>query len=149
MTKILYEREIIVCVYLLEIVISFNMATMDEYIYQLLAEIANENSALHHLVQNILYEPIPDFVKGRLLKPLQPGNYRSAPLPPPPAPRKRKPPKERQSWSSLTHYLLTRRFDQSRTTSKRFWRCLKKSRDTSLSSTERHGKSVASCEVGR
>ena len=50
-----------------------NMATMDKYIDQLLAEIPDKNSALHHVVQNILDEPIPDFVKGRLLKPL-PGN---------------------------------------------------------------------------
>ena len=61
------------------------MATMDEYIDQLLAEIPDKNSALHHVVQNILDELIPDFVKGRLLKPLQPGNYR-----PSPAPRKKK-----------------------------------------------------------
>ena len=61
------------------------MATMDEYIDQLLAEIADENSAFHYVVQNILDEPIPDFVKGRLLKPLQPGNNR-----PSPAPRKKK-----------------------------------------------------------
>ena len=61
------------------------MATMDEYIDQLLAEIADENSAFHYVVQNILDEPIPDFVKGRLLKPLQPGNNR-----PSPAPRKNK-----------------------------------------------------------
>ena len=67
------------------------MATMDEYIDKLLAEIADENSALHHGVQNILDEPIPDFVKGRLLKPLQPANYR-----PSPAPHK-KLPNERQS----------------------------------------------------
>ena len=62
-----------------------NMATMDEYINQLLAEIPDTNSALHHVVQNILDEPIPDFVKGRLLKSLQPGNFR-----PSPAPRKQK-----------------------------------------------------------
>ena len=58
---------------------------MDEYIDQLLTEIPDKNSALHHVVQKILDEPIPDFVKGRLLKPLQPGNYR-----PSPAPRKKK-----------------------------------------------------------
>ena len=57
------------------------MATMDEYINQLLAEIADKNSALHHVVQNIMDEPIPDFVKGRLLKTLQPGNYRPSPAP--------------------------------------------------------------------
>ena len=57
------------------------MATVNEYIDQLLAEIANENSALRHVVQNILDEPIPDFVNGRLLKPLQHGNY--GPSPPP------------------------------------------------------------------
>ena len=49
----------------------------------------------------------------------------------------------------MTHYLLIRRFEQSMTTSKRFWRCLKKSRKTSLSPTERHWYSAASCEVGR
>ena len=48
------------------------MATLDEYPDQLLEEIPDENSALHHVVQNILDEPIPDFVKKRLLKPLQP-----------------------------------------------------------------------------
>ena len=57
------------------------MATMDEYINQLLTEIADENLALHHVVQNTLDEPIPDFVKGRLLKPLQPGNYQPSPAP--------------------------------------------------------------------
>ena len=62
-----------------------NMATIDEYIDQLLAGIPDKNSALHHVVQKILDEPIPDFVKGPLLKPLQPGNYRSSP-----APRKKK-----------------------------------------------------------
>ena len=67
------------------------MATMDEYMDQLLAEIADENSALHHVVQNILDKPIPDF-KGRLIKLLQPGNYRLSP-----APRKKKPPKDRSS----------------------------------------------------
>ena len=46
------------------------MATIDGYIDQLLAEIVEENLALNHEVQNILDEPIPDFVKGRLLKPL-------------------------------------------------------------------------------
>ena len=54
---------------------------MDEHIDQLLAEIADENSALHHMVKNILDEPIPDFVTGRLLKPSQPGNYRPSPAP--------------------------------------------------------------------
>ena len=38
------------------------MATLDEYIDQLLAVIADENSAQHHVVQNILDEHIPDFV---------------------------------------------------------------------------------------
>ena len=58
---------------------------MDEYIDQVLAEIADENSALHHVVQIILDAPIPDFVKGRLLRPFQHGNSR-----PSPAPRKKK-----------------------------------------------------------
>ena len=57
------------------LLVPVDMATIDEYIDQLLAEIADENSALHHVVQNILDEPIPDFVKACLLKPLQPGNY--------------------------------------------------------------------------
>ena len=38
-----------------------NIATMDEYIDQLLAEIFDKNSALHHVVQTILDEPIPFF----------------------------------------------------------------------------------------
>ena len=58
---------------------------MDEYIEQLLAEMPEENLTLRHVVQNILDEPIPDSVKGRLLKPLWPGKYR-----PTPAPRKKK-----------------------------------------------------------
>ena len=37
-------------------------------------------------LHNILDKPIADFVQRRLLKPLQPGNYR----PPPPQPRKKK-----------------------------------------------------------
>ncbi|MEW8687326.1 MAG: hypothetical protein AB2556_16060 [Candidatus Thiodiazotropha sp.] len=64
---------------------SSNMGTMDEYIKQILAEIPEKNSTLHNVVQNILDEPIPDSVKGRLLKPLQPGKYRRSP-----APRKKK-----------------------------------------------------------
>ena len=56
---------------------------MDEYIDQILAEMPD--SALHDVVQNILDEPIPQAVKGRLLKPLQPRKYR-----PTPAPRKKK-----------------------------------------------------------
>ena len=58
---------------------------MDEYIDQLLAEMPEKNSALHAVVQNILDEPIPHSVKGRLLKPLRPEKYR-----PSPAPRKKK-----------------------------------------------------------
>ena len=65
-------------------------STMDDYIEQLLAEMADEKSTLHDVVQNILDEPIPDSVKGRLLKPLYPEKYR----PPRPSPtwkdRKRK-----------------------------------------------------------
>ena len=57
------------------------MATMDEYIEQLLAEIYPDNPTLHDVVQNILDEPISDSVKARLLKPLQPGKYRPSPPP--------------------------------------------------------------------
>ena len=46
------------------------MASLDEYIDQLLAEIPDENSALHHVVQNILDEPIPDFVKTSNFPPI-------------------------------------------------------------------------------
>ena len=49
---------------------------MDEYIEQLLAEMPDEKSTLHDVVKNILDEPIPETVKRRLLKPLQPGKYR-------------------------------------------------------------------------
>ena len=55
------------------------MVTMDEYIEQLLAEMPD--SALRNVIQNILDEPIPEAVKRRLLKPLQPREYR--PIPPP------------------------------------------------------------------
>jgi len=54
---------------------------MDEYIEQLLAEMA-DNRTLRTVVQNILDEPIPEATKKRLLKPLLP-----RPIPPP---RKRK-----------------------------------------------------------
>ena len=70
------------------------MATMDEYVDQLLAEKAHENLALHHVVQNILDQHIPDNVKGRLLN-LSPYNLGIIDLPPHHA--KRKPSKERQS----------------------------------------------------
>ena len=59
---------------------------MDEYIEQLLAEMPD--SALHDVVQNILDEPIPEAVKRRLLKPLQPRKYR--PIPPPRRAKERK-----------------------------------------------------------
>lgn len=57
------------------------MASMDEYIEQLLAEMPG-NVTLRTVVQNILDEPIPEAVKKRLLKPLLPR--------PIPLPRKRK-----------------------------------------------------------
>ncbi len=51
------------------------MVTMDEYIDQLLAEMQTQEP-LHDVVQNIMYETIPEAVKRRLLKPLLPGKYR-------------------------------------------------------------------------
>ncbi|KAK3800219.1 hypothetical protein RRG08_007560, partial [Elysia crispata] len=59
---------------------------MDEYIEQILAEIPD--STLHDVVKNILDEPIPEAVKRRLLKPLQPRKYR--PIPPPRRAKERK-----------------------------------------------------------
>jgi len=53
------------------------MSTMDEYIEQLMAEMA-DNRTLRTVVQNILDEPSPEAVKKRLLKPLLP-----LPIPPP------------------------------------------------------------------
>ena len=64
------------------------MVTMDEYIEQLLAEMPE--STLHDVVKNILDEPIPEAVKGRLLKPLQPRKYRPSPPPRKAKERKRK-----------------------------------------------------------
>ena len=64
------------------------MVTMDEYIEQLLAEMPD--SALHDVVKNILDEPIPEAVKRRLLKPLQPKKYRPTPPPRKAKARKRK-----------------------------------------------------------
>ena len=55
------------------------MVTMDENIEQILAEMPD--SAIRNVIQNILDEPIPEAVKRRLLKPLQPRKYR--PIPPP------------------------------------------------------------------
>jgi len=57
------------------------VATMDEYIEQLLAEVA-DNRTLRTVVQNILDKPIPQATKKQLLKPQLP-----QPIPPP---RKRK-----------------------------------------------------------
>ena len=57
------------------------MATMDEYIDQLLAEMQMPEPA-QKVVRNILDEPIPETVKRRLLKPLFPKRYRP-PRPPP------------------------------------------------------------------
>ena len=55
------------------------MVTIDEYIEQLLVEMSD--STLQDVVKNILGESIPEAVKRRLLKPLQPRKYR--PIPPP------------------------------------------------------------------
>ena len=67
-------------------------STMDEYIEQLLAEMPDEKSTLHDVIQNILDEPIPRTVKRRLLKPLYPEKYR---------PHVRLPRTGRPSWRSL------------------------------------------------
>ena len=64
------------------------MVTMDEYIEQLLAEMPD--SAIRNVIQNILDEPIPEAVKRRLLKPLQPSKYRHIPPPRKAKARKRK-----------------------------------------------------------
>ena len=61
---------------------------MDEYIEQILAEMSD--SALRDVVRNILDEPIPEAVKRRLLRPLQPRKYRPIPLPRRAKERKRK-----------------------------------------------------------
>ena len=61
---------------------------MDKYIEQILAEMPD--STLHDVVKNILDEPIPEAVKGRLLKPLQPRKYRPSPPPCKAKERKRK-----------------------------------------------------------
>jgi len=47
------------------------VSTMDEYIEQLLAEMA-DNRTLRTVAQNILDEPIPEATRKRLLKPLLP-----------------------------------------------------------------------------
>ncbi|KAK3757134.1 hypothetical protein RRG08_049801 [Elysia crispata] len=59
---------------------------MDAYIEQLLAEMPD--SALRNGVLNILDEPIPVAVKRRLLRPLQPREFR--PIPPPRRAKERK-----------------------------------------------------------
>ncbi|KAK3790228.1 hypothetical protein RRG08_027443 [Elysia crispata] len=61
---------------------------MDKYIEQILAEMPD--STLHDVVRNILDEPIPEAVKRRLLKPLQPKKYRPTPPPRKAKARKRK-----------------------------------------------------------
>ena len=61
---------------------------MDEYLEQILAEMPD--SALQDVVRNILDEPIPEAVKRRLLRPLQPRKYRPIPLPGRAEKRKRK-----------------------------------------------------------
>ncbi|KAK3743384.1 hypothetical protein QZH41_002125 [Actinostola sp. cb2023] len=57
-----------------------NMATMDDYIDQLLAEMGTPE-ALQRVVHNILDEPIPEAVKRQLLKPLLPAATRPSPPP--------------------------------------------------------------------
>ncbi len=52
-----------------------NMATMHEYIVQLLAEM-QAPEPLNDVFQNIMDEPIPEAVKRRLLKPLLAGKHR-------------------------------------------------------------------------
>ena len=88
---------------------------MDEYIDQLLAEMSEPTQT------NILDEPIPRAVKQGLLKPLLLGK---------PRPSRHlasaRTGRERRSWRRLTYSLLRRRLEQSRTTSKTFWKCLKK-----------------------
>ena len=102
-----------------------SMADMDENIDYLFAEMYMPEPA-QKVVRNILDEPIPETVKGRLLKPLFPKLYRP-PRPPP-------------TWKDRESKAILEQFDplppqkairQSRTTNKRFGRCLKKSRDTS------------------
>ena len=61
---------------------------MDKHIEQILAEMPG--STLHDVVRNILDEPIPEAVKRRLLKPLQPKKYRPTPPPRKAKARKRK-----------------------------------------------------------
>ena len=56
------------------------MATMDEYIDQLLAEM-DTAKPLQGVVHNILDETIPESLKRRLLKPLLPGKYRNSAQP--------------------------------------------------------------------
>ena len=58
------------------------MATMDEYIDQLLAEMQMPELAQKG-VRNILDEPIPETMKRRLLKPLFPKKKNRPPRPPP------------------------------------------------------------------
>jgi hypothetical protein len=65
------------------------MATMDEYIDQLLAEMP-EPSPLRAVLQNILDEPIPEAVKKRLLRPLLPSRNRPSAPPRRSKERKRK-----------------------------------------------------------
>ena len=54
------------------------MATMDEYIDQLLAEMQT-TEPVQNVVHNILDEPISEAVKEHLLKPLLPRKYRPLP----------------------------------------------------------------------
>ena len=63
------------------------MATMDEYIDQLLAEMQTPEP-VQSVVHIILDEPISEAVKARLLKPLLPRIYR--PFPPPRKVKERK-----------------------------------------------------------
>ncbi len=77
---------------------------MDAYIEQILAEMPD--STLHDVVRNILDEPIPEVVKGCLLKPLQPRKYR-----PSPAPRRKKAAKRKaveEEFDPIPHHKVLR-----------------------------------------
>ena len=88
--------------------------TMDEYIEQLLAEMPDEKSTLHDVVQNILDEPIPETMKRRLLKPLQPWKHD-------PHVRLLRTGRGRPSWRSLILSLVKNPWDPWGSTRMRSW----------------------------
>ena len=115
---------------------------MDAYIEQILAEMPD--STLNDVVKNILDEPIPEAVKGRLLKPLQPRKYR--PFPPPRRAKERKRKAIEEEFDPIPRHKVLRSVKDYQD---EILTCLQRTRRTNSPSGRHHGRSEISYVVGR